>query len=312
MFHLRAVASAALSTAVLCLAGVLGPPGAVVALFLVLLPQLVLGGHTGTREVAVSSGVAALVVGSTIGWPAGLVYLLLAGIPALLTVYALRAAWRLEAVVALGLTTCLLGAVSLLWISSGDLASLQSSLRSSWDESFQGLLALYRDLGMSADRLSEFAERREELANAVLSILPALLCVTGVAVWLFNLRLSSRWTGWPQLHDLARWQCPFWTIWLLIASGFAMFAPGHEVDVVARNLFAVMLACYFCQGLAIVSYFFQRFRLPRGLRVATYVLIGFQQLVAAIVLALGVFDFWGDFRQLGPHAADVSVGSDSD
>jgi hypothetical protein len=312
MLHLRAVTSAALSTAALCLAGVLGPPGAMVALFLILLPQFVLGGHIGTREVAASSVMAAFVVGVTIGWPAGLAYLLVAGIPALLTVYALRAAWRLEAVLALGLGACLLACVSLVWISAGDFASLQSSLRSSWDESFQGLLALYRELGLSADRLSELSERRDELADAVLDILPALLCITGGAVWLFNLRLSSRWTGWPQLHDLARWQCPFWAIWILIVSGFAMFAPVHEVGVAARNLFTIMLACYFCQGLAIVSFFFQRFRLPRGLRVATYVLIGFQQLVAAIVLALGVFDFWGDFRQLGPRAADASVGSDSD
>jgi hypothetical protein len=90
-----------------------------------------------------------------------------------------------------------------------------------------------------------------------------------------------------------------------------MFLPVEALSALSANVFLIALACYFAQGLAIVSYFFHRFRLPRGLRVATYVVIGLQQVAAALVVALGVFDLWGDFRHLA-RPADAAIGHDAD
>ncbi len=88
--------------------------------------------------------------------------------------------------------------------------------------------------------------------------------------------------------------------------------PHPTVAVVAGNVFAVVIACYFGQGLAIVSYFFQRFSRPRGLRIATDLVSALQQVAAALVVALGVFDLWGDFRHLTARPADAAVGPDSE
>jgi hypothetical protein len=82
-----------------------------------------------------------------------------------------------------------------------------------------------------------------------------------------------------------------------------MFLPWVLLALLARNIFVVLLGGYFCQGLAIVSYFLERLRLPRGVRVAGYVLIAVQHIVAGIVLALGVFDLWGNFRGLSAGSA---------
>jgi hypothetical protein len=131
-------------------------------------------------------------------------------------------------------------------------------------------------------------------------------------MWLVNLRLAGLWAAWPQTRGWQIWRAPHHLIWVLIVSGFAMFLPVREISILSRNVFGVMLACYFCQGLAIVNYYLQRFGLPRGLRIASYLLIAVQQIVAALVLALGIFDFWGDFRRLEPRPADASIGSDSD
>ena len=46
-----------------------------------------------------------------------------------------------------------------------------------------------------------------------------------------------------------------------------------------------------------------------ALRVATYLVIALQHVAAALVVALGVFDLWGDFRQLTARPADAAVGS---
>ncbi len=91
-----------------------------------------------------------------------------------------------------------------------------------------------------------------------------------------------------------------------------MFLPWRPIDILARNFFLVLLGCYFCQGLAIVSYFLERLRLPRGVRVAGYLLIAVQHVVAGMVLVLGVFDLWGNFRRLSTGSADMQMSGDGE
>jgi uncharacterized protein YybS (DUF2232 family) len=312
MAHTRAVLSGAVCAIALCLGGLIGPPGAALALLAVPLPALVVGGVAGVSHAAASSLAAGSVLGGLLGWPFGASFLALAGAPAVLAVLMLRRAWRLESVVSATLAAMAVGVGVLALLFAPETGSWTTALTEAWRNSFEGALAMYRDLGMSAEQLAELEAQRESLAQSALNFLPALLVVGASALWLANLRVSARWAAWPQLQTLSRWRAPDWTIWVLIASGFALFAPHPAVAVVAGNLFAMVVACYFGQGLAIVGYFLQRFSLPRGLRIATYLVIAFQQVAAALVVALGVFDLWGDFRQLTAHPADAAVGSDSE
>jgi hypothetical protein len=55
---------------------------------------------------------------------------------------------------------------------------------------------------------------------------------------------------------------------------------------------------YFFQGLAIVAYYFHRMNVPLLLRGLGYGLIVFEQLCTILVVGLGLFDLWGDFRRL--------------
>jgi hypothetical protein len=312
MVHARAVVSGAVCAIALCLGGLIGPPGAGLALLVVPLPALVVGGVAGISHAAASSLAVGGVLGGLLGWPFGASFLALAGAPAVLAVLMLRRAWRLEAVVFASLAATAVGAGVLTLLFAPEATSWTTALAGAARNSFDGVLATYRDLGMSAEQLGELEAQREPLTHTVLEFLPALLAVGAAALWLVNLRISARWAAWPQLQTLSRWRAPDWTIWVLIVSGFALFAPHPAVAVVAGNVFAIVIACYFGQGLAIVGYFFRRFRLPRGLRIATYLVIVFQQIAAALVVALGVFDLWGDFRHLTASPADAAVGTDSE
>ena len=311
MPHARAIVSGVCCATALCIGGLIGPPGAALALLALPLPALVVGGVGGVAHAAASALAASGVMTSILGWPIGVAYLLLAGMPAVLGVLMLRRAWRLEPTLAAALAATALGGLALVVATVPDLSVWQQAMASGWRASFDGALDLYRDLGMSAEQLAELETARETLADTLLTFLPALLVISTLGVWLLNLRLSSRWAGWPQLQGLSRWRSPDWMIWLLIASGFALFVPSRPMVILAQNVFAITLACYFAQGLAIVSYFLQRFGLPRGLRIAAYVVILFQQLAAGLVVALGVFDLWGDFRHLTAQPVDAAVGSDS-
>jgi uncharacterized protein YybS (DUF2232 family) len=308
----RAVLSGTVCAIALCVGGLIGPPGAALALLALPLPSLVVGGVAGVSHAAASSLAAGGLLGGLLGWPVGVSFLALAGAPAVLAVLMLRRAWRLEPVLSAAVGATLAGAVALAVLFAPAAGTWTQSLADAWRSSFDGAVAMYRDLGMSAEQLAELEGQRDQLGALALRFLPALLVIGASGLWLANLRVSARWAAWPQLHALARWRTPDWVVWLLIASGFALFVPNPGVTLVAGNVFAIVIACYFGQGLAIVSYFFQRFGLPRGLRVATYLVIAFQQVVAALVVALGVFDLWGDFRHLTARPADAAVGHDSE
>jgi hypothetical protein len=308
----RALGGAVLCTVSLSLLGIVGPPGTGLLLAAAPLPGLMRGGWYGTRYgdyCTVGSTMLILVAAGPVNTA---LYLAFVGLPGVAAIHALQKQLRIETVVAATIGTLLICGAIVLWIAAGDLAALRASFLDAWRKSFDQSVALYADVGMPEERLIELQASRDELGRALVEVIPALTAMLSGTVWIVNLRLAGRWAPWQQTRGWRVWQTPPQLIWVLIASGFGMFLPVSEVSILARNVFGVMLACYFCQGLAIVSYYLQRFRLPRGLRIASYLLIAVQQIFAGLVLALGIFDFWGDFRRLEPRPADASIGPDPD
>ncbi|MBW2176623.1 MAG: DUF2232 domain-containing protein, partial [Deltaproteobacteria bacterium] len=55
---------------------------------------------------------------------------------------------------------------------------------------------------------------------------------------------------------------------------------------------------YFLQGIAVVSYYFEKKRFPRALRLFLYSLIALQQILLLLIIGLGLFDMWLNFRKL--------------
>ncbi|MGD9763105.1 MAG: DUF2232 domain-containing protein [Candidatus Binatia bacterium] len=312
MPNARAIVSGACCTTALCCGGLIGPPGSALALLALPLPVLVVGGIGGTLHAAVSSLAAGGVVTGLLGWPVGAGFLALVGMPTVLTVLLLRNAWRLEVIIPAAVGATLVGGLVLAYLYAGEPAGWAASASAIWQSSFDTAVGAYRDMGMSTEAVAELETARAEMGQQLTVLLPSLLVVCLGALWLGNLGLSRGRSGWPQLMGLARWRNPDWMIWLFVASGFATFGALEIVSDVAANIFLVTLACYFAQGMAIVSYFFQRFALPRTLRVATYVVIAVQYVAAALVVAIGIFDLWGDFRNLATRPADAAVGGDSE
>jgi uncharacterized protein YybS (DUF2232 family) len=292
--------------------GLFGPPGSSLALLALPLPALVAGGVGGVAQATAATVGTVGVFAGLLGSSVALGFLALVGAPAIVAVLLLRRAWRLEVAVAASAGATLTGALALaLWFAP-EPSTWRMGLADLWRSSFDASLQVYRDVGMSADAIAELDAARAEIAARIGAVLPALALVGTSALWLGNLALSRRWAGWPQLTELSRWRSADWMIWVLIASGFALFLPQRAVEWTAINLFLVALGCYFAQGLAIVSYFLQRVGLPRALRVATFVVIAFQYLATALVVLLGVFDLWGDFRRLSARPADATAGRDAD
>lgn len=288
------------------------PPAAAPAAFLVPLPGLVVATRAPSSECSLWFVLTTLAVGILLGLEAAPAFVLPLGVPTLLLAVGIRRFWSFERTVLVGVAAWSLGIAVLLLLGHGNLEAAAMAVRAQVTHSVDVALSTYGSLGVPEDTLALVQAERDPLITAFMEILPALVVLTGMVLVLANLLLLQTWADLGRHVNLRLWRTPDILIWALIVAGFAMFLPPPAIGLPARNLFLVILACYFCQGLAIVSYYLDRFRLPRGIRVAGYVLIAVQHLVTALVLALGVFDLWGNFRRLSTGPADVQLHTDGD
>lgn len=140
---------------------------------------------------------------------------------------------------------------------------------------------------------------------------PAFALLVAASSMLLNLRVFWRWAG-PQrlayslFGDLSKWSAPEWMIWLLLAGGFGLFIPVSAIGDIALNGFICIAAVYFCQGLAIIGFYFQSLAVPSIVRGIIYFVVFAQPVVAALVGVAGVFDMWIDFRRLKPPSPEAN------
>lgn len=252
------------------------------------------------------------VLGLGLGPNAAAAFVLLFGIPACTVATGLRRGWSIEHTIVAATAAWSIAGASLALLACGDLSTLITTAREQLAHGFDLALSTYGSFGASETTVAAAAAERATMITALLEVLPAIVVLCGALMIIVNLVLLRSWTTAAHDVDLRLWRTPEALIWALIGTGFTMFLPWRPAGLLARNLFLVLLGCYFCQGLAIVSYFLERFRLPRGLRVAGYLLIAVQHVVAGIVLALGVFDLWGDFRRLSAGSANMQIPTDSE
>jgi len=307
---LRLGAGVAISTALYGLACAF-PLAAPVA-FLVPLPGLVVATRAPSRECSFWFVLTGIAVGVVLGADAIPGFILPFGLPTLVLAVGIRRFWSFERTVLAGVAAWSAGIACLLLLAYGGVDAAATAVHDQVARSVDLALSAYSSLGVPENTLALAQAERDPVIAGLMEILPAMVVLTGLAVTLANLLLLQAWTDLGRHVNLRLWRTPDALIWALIVAGFGMFVPAEPVALAARNLFLVTLACYFCQGLAIVSYYLDRFRLPRGIRVAGYILIAVQHLLAAIVLVLGVFDLWGNFRRLGAGSAGVQFHTDGE
>jgi len=282
---------------------------AVAAPLLVLapLPGLLVGVQVSAAAASAWCFLAGTTIGTVLGGAAAIGFLLPIAFPALALVLALRAAWSFDRAVVTGVVVWYVGVIGVLLAAYGNPERVLQAAQEQISTSFDLAVTTSRSMGAPESTLTTMEGDRDSLVTGLVELLPGFLLLTGAAFILINVLLLRAWCGVYGSVNLRLWRAPDRLIWLLIGAGFGMFIPTPPVALAARNIFVVLLGCYFCQGLAIVSYFLVQFRLPRSLRIASYALIAIHQVFAATVLALGVFDFWANFRRLSAGPADLDL-----
>ena len=161
--------------------------------------------------------------------------------------------------------------------------------------------------GDMSSRLQVLGAPLDKLKHLIQYLLPALVITnTGLVAWL-NLVLARQALlalGWGKPEPpLYHWSAPDWLIFPVLAAGFLLLVPVHMVRLVSLNVLVILSLLYFCQGVAVIAIWFQRYRVPRPIRCIGYPML-FLHPLFILVIIIGLVDVWLDFRQLH-QALDV-------
>ena len=164
-------------------------------------------------------------------------------------------------------------------------------------------LALYENMGVSAENIQMISASLNNIQYVLVRIIPAIVVTSTVFVsWSCLLiakpMLKSRKLFYPAFGSLNLWKAPESLVWGVIGSGVMLILPYKTLKIIGLNILLVLMTIYFFQGIAIVSFYFEKKQFSRMLRFVLYSLIALQQIVLLVVIGLGIFDMWLNFRKL--------------
>jgi uncharacterized protein YybS (DUF2232 family) len=193
---------------------------------------------------------------------------------------------------------CLLLLVTLAWQING--LDVHAVVQKGINSSISQTIDLYEKGGLKEDQLLTLRQGMRQVGDVVGRIYPAITLVALGVIAGLNLqvlrRVAERLKSPLALAGLSSFRNPDHLIWFVIIPGFALLVNNADVATAALNVLVVTLTLYFMQGLAVALSMFDRYMMPRFIRVAFYILLALQPYLAAALAALGIFDLWGNFR----------------
>jgi uncharacterized protein YybS (DUF2232 family) len=164
-------------------------------------------------------------------------------------------------------------------------------------------LELYKSIGIPQKTIDTISGSLDQIQYVLVRLLPALVAASTLFVAWTNLiaarpLMERRGLYFPDFGRLNHWRAPEPLIWGVIASGLIMLIPATGIRLLGVNGLLVLLTIYFMQGIAVVSFYFEKKKLPRIIRVVLYMMIAFQQLLLLVIICIGLFDMWINFRKL--------------
>lgn len=171
------------------------------------------------------------------------------------------------------------------------------------EKNLQLTLTLYKNMGMSEENIRMISDALPHIQYVLVRIIPALVFASTLfAAWtnLLMARTILRIKGLicPDFGLLTQWRPPEVLVWGVIGSGLMLLIPIDSLKMLGLNGLIALMTVYFFAGIAIVSYFFDKKRFPRMLRFFLYSMIALQQFILLLVIGLGFFDVWLNFRKL--------------
>ena len=197
----------------------------------------------------------------------------------------------------------LVGLLGLVFYSNVSNTGISALVSSYIAKNLEMTMALYESMGVSEESLVQLSNSFEQIQYVLVRIVPAMVIGTTLFIAWINLLMARgilpvKGIFFPDFGALNQWKAPDALIWILIGCGGMLLMPVTGLKMLGLNGLLILLVVYFLQGIAVVSYYFDKKRFPRALRLFLYSLIALQQFILLLVIGLGLFDMWLNFRKL--------------
>ncbi len=287
------------------------------------IPILVISVRHGLKHgflTAITAGIlTAVLVGVLEAIPIFLLVLLLGVGQGL----AIKSGLRATRTLAIGVVAVILSLVILaflVYFSTG--VNIVAEQARAFEEALAIQKEIYLRAGLSQKEVESQLEAVRNMAKVLPFILPAGAVVFSCWVSLLNFLVSSqalKRVGFqvPSLPRFREWQLPWYFAWGYIlglaAVLFRSFFGEHSrlAFLVGMNLLIVFISLFLIQGISITTFFFDKYRLSRGVKIALSALAFLAQLLFYGLSWLGLLDTWFDYRKLAIGANGAQKGFDS-
>ncbi len=170
----------------------------------------------------------------------------------------------------------------------------------------EGVQATYEQYMNSSEYPADTLEQLDLLFEQIRLIIPRIfpgLLITGIlfTVWLNismgQMLLKRRDPALIPWEDFTKWKLPDFLVWGVILTGATLFIPVRQLNTTGLNMILILGELYFFQGLAVITFMFNKWNVPRPIRIFTYLIMLIQAYGVVIVSAFGIADVWADFRK---------------
>ncbi|MFO8084574.1 MAG: YybS family protein [Desulfobacterales bacterium] len=164
-------------------------------------------------------------------------------------------------------------------------------------------LGFYEKMEVPQEHVEMIRNSMDLIEYALIRIIPGITTAAALFIAWSNLLLArpvltAAKINFPDFGRLNTWKAPEKLVWAVIGCGIMLMIQSKGIKISAVNGFIILMTIYFFQGIAIVSFFFEKKDIPMLLRVMLYSFIGMQLFLFWLVIAMGFFDMWLNFRKL--------------
>lgn len=213
----------------------------------------------------------------------------------------MRKQWSPEKVIGSGSLFIFLMGVLGFWIAYGGAGgNIIQSIEKDLHDSLSVMLQHY---GAVSPEKQLMEHSLSELVPTLVRVLPGAGLSSALVVSWLNVLVTWRYCRahrilQPMWESWSQWKTPEILVWAVVACGFMLLVPFGPSGLVGLNGLIVLGTLYLFQGLSIASFYFEKWHLPRFLRLFAYGFLLLQQFVTLGAILMGLFDVWFDFRRL--------------
>lgn len=210
----------------------------------------------------------------------------------------------LKGIVVLGLSWFLVSGIIAVSGGTHPYFLLVQSINQGMDEA----LKLYQENEkIPSDSSYLLVETVTRIKERLIQFLPAVLTSSALfSIWLAMVignRILQKNTGSSPWPDYQYWQLPDKFVWTVIAAAILALIPEPTFKTIGFNLLLIVSVIYCFQGLAVVLFFLNKWKVPILIRSLLYVIFFFQSLGTLFLSILGLADVWLNLR----HSRDQNA-----